>query len=42
MSSDDEHLDPWKATMYSAGVDKMVVNDENKQSYICRHPQLRL
>ena len=40
MSSDDELLDPWMARMYSAVVDKMVVNYGNNQHYICRHPQL--
>jgi hypothetical protein len=40
MSSDDELLDPWMARVYSAVVDKMVVNYGNNQHYICRHPSV--
>ena len=40
MSSDDELLDPWMARVYSAVVDKMVVNYANNQHCICRHPSV--
>ena len=40
MSSDDELLDPWMARVYSAVVDKMVVNYGNNQHYTCRHPSV--